>query len=116
MKKIAALFLLGIFLTPAWAADPSQLHAQAGKDMATAREIMSQAKEMVVQSPTTENMRAAISLYARAGEMLERAANAYQQLLPDHATQQEVDNAQNGIRFCIASIRDIQQHFPIHHD
>lgn len=115
MKKI--FFILALLAlsaaTPAFAANEAQqMRSQASNDMMMARQLIMEAKQMLTEDRSAVNMKASISLYTRAGQMLERAMNIYTQLAPDNASEQEIVNAQKGVELCISSIREIQRHFP----
>lgn len=114
MKKIIPLTMLLsiLFAGNLFAENENQMRAQAGNDMKMARELMLEAKTILQQDRSPSGMKAAAALYTRAGQTLERAMNIYSSLVPDHASEEEVENARGGVQFCISSIQEIQKHMP----
>ena len=72
--------------------------------------LVREAKEMQKMSPSSKVVHATISLYTSAGQLFELAAKDYRTLVPQKkATEEEVNAALNGMRFCVGSVRQVKE-------
>ncbi len=111
MRKTGWLvFLFTVLLaSSAWAQDPNALKSQANNQVVTASQLMERARAVLQQSPNPAGRNAAIAILVEAGQMFEQSAGIYQALIPNYASQQDVDNARKAMQSCVQQIQQLQQ-------
>lgn len=87
----------------------AQLRNQANADVIAATRLVQQADEMVRSGRSVETMKVSMQLFVQAGRMYEASAKKYQALIPDYASQSDVDNSVQAMQYCIRSIQEIQK-------
>ncbi|MCG3176309.1 MAG: hypothetical protein MOGMAGMI_01257 [Candidatus Omnitrophica bacterium] len=112
MRTAALLTALCLWTSTAVAAQDAggmQLRNQANADVIAATRLVQQADEMVRSSRSVETLRVSMQLFVQAGRLYEQSAKRYQALVPDYASQADVDNAVQAMQYCIRSIQEIQK-------
>lgn len=89
--------------------DPNAYKERANTDVRAAEQIMRKADELLNNGASADNMRAALPLYIKAGQMFEEAAGIYKAIMPNYATELDVNNAQQAMRYCLTSIAEIKK-------
>jgi len=97
-----------LFLGNALAETPQNLRSQADAHAQTATQLMLEGQKLLNSARGIESLRAAISLYAQAGSRFEKATQIYRNLVPDYATQADVDNSESAMRLCFEMIQKIK--------
>jgi len=92
------------------AQDPMALKEQANAQVIAASELMQEGMGVVQRGDASkEKIQVAISLLVQAGQRFEQAAKTYQTLIPDYATQTDVDNSMKAVQTCIMTIQRLKQ-------
>lgn len=87
----------------------AQLRNQANADVIAATRLVQQADAMARSGRSVETMKVSMQLFVQAGRMYEASAKKYQALIPDYASQADVDNSVQAMQYCIRSIQEIQK-------
>lgn len=114
MKRWTSMVVLAALLVASQAAaaqqeSGAQLRNQANADVIAATRLVQQADEMVRSGRSVETMKVSMQLFVQAGRMYEASAKKYQALIPDYASQADVDNSVQAMQYCIRSIQEIQK-------
>jgi hypothetical protein len=111
MKKwLFSLLLVAMCSSVAFAEDPVALKNQADMKVQTADQLIKQAQKMLQEnSNNPESLKLAIHLYVQAGQSFESAANIYKSVMPDYATEQDVQNSMAAMQACIETIQEIKE-------
>ncbi|HNV85540.1 MAG TPA: hypothetical protein PKL97_01080 [Candidatus Omnitrophota bacterium] len=89
---------------------PESIRAEADANIKMAFQLMQEAQGVLKGGVTREKGEVAISLYTRAGQLMEQSAGVYRALVPhQYASEQEVKNCEDVMQACIRSIREIKQ-------
>jgi|GEM_PF-1472729 len=91
-------------------ATPESIRAEADSNVKMAFQLMQEAQGILKGGITKEKGEVAVSLYSRAGQLMEQSAGMYGALVPhQYASEQEVRNCQDVVQGCVRSIREIKQ-------
>lgn len=94
----------------AQAQDPAQMKMKATQNVQLAQRLMEQARQLVQGAPNRSSLQTALSLYVQAGQLMEESAGLFRSLIPHgYASQQDVQNAEQALGFCLESIQKIKQ-------
>jgi hypothetical protein len=89
---------------------PQALRDQAVNQVTVATELAQKAKGLIgTGTVSRENLIAAAQLYVQAGQMFEQAGNTFRSLGKGYVSQEDIDNCDNAVRFCIESINNIKR-------
>lgn len=104
----AVVFLAGSCEGAAQQESGAQLRNQANADVMAATRLVRQAEEMVRSARSIDTMKVSVQLFAEAGRLYESSTQKYRALIPDYASQADVDNSSQAMQYCIRSIQEIQ--------
>ena len=99
-----------LLTTTALAADPAAMKAEANNAVTLGQSLVNEAERLLKGEKNFEALKVALSLYARAGQSFEKAANLYRSLFPDYASKGDVENAAQAVDYCLAMMKDIRGH------
>lgn len=112
MKKILVhLLFLAILLLPpfAHATTPNQALSDANSIAVAANEFMAQAEKLLKGAPERAKIELALSFYAKAGEMFERAHRIYVALGPSYASRQDVEGSYAAVQQCVNNMNELKK-------
>jgi|GEM_PF-4456812 len=115
VRKTAIFVLFFLFPCFAWAAtaeDPVALKTRGNNDVIVATQLVKQADTLLKDGLSPDSMKAAAALYAQAGPLFEKALKAYVQLGPDYVSADEIKACQNGMKYCMNSLKQLREHMP----
>lgn len=98
-----------LFVPFVMAQDPTALKNQANSQVVAASRLMEKAMVLLQQSPNPQGRDAAVSLLVEAGQMFEQSAGIYKTLVPNYATEEDVNNSLRAMQVCIQRIQQIKQ-------
>lgn len=118
MKKTGAV-IVGLFLLVScgtWA-DAAQSEDAVAKevlnntyaDVRMAQELVAEANRVLQGSPKRSQFEFAINLYARAGQLFEKASGAFKALGTDYAGADDAEGARQAMENCMKSIEQLKQ-------
>ena len=84
------------------------MKGQANQQVAAAGQLTNNAFRLLQGAPSVENRRTALSLLVEAGRLFEQAAMTYKALVPQYATQTDVENSLQAMQKCIQTISEIK--------
>jgi hypothetical protein len=106
----AVCIYLPITACPASAqSDPNTVRNQANNNIQVASRLMDQAASLLRGAPSKPAMKAAIDLYAQAGQLAEQATRIYEALAPQYAGPDDVENSKMMVQRCIENIQHIKE-------
>lgn len=97
------------FSHPGYAEDPSAIKEQANSQVMVASRLMQQGMAMAQSATSPESRQASMQLLIEAGQLFEKASLMYQSLMPQYATQSDVDNSRKAMENCINVIAQLKQ-------
>lgn len=83
--------------------------SSAYANVKTAQELIAEANRALANSPRRQQIEFAINLYARAGEMFEKAAGIFESLGSDYASREDVEGARMATKNCLKTIEQLKQ-------
>ena len=115
IKFFLAVFLLTAIIPCAFAQNygqnsPEGIRSDAFNDVKLAREFMDQAGQMLQEGNVNrQKIELVINLYARAGQLFEKAGRVFNALGPDYATREDVDGAKAATESCLIAIQKLKE-------
>ncbi|MBI3307552.1 MAG: hypothetical protein HYZ84_07095 [Candidatus Omnitrophica bacterium] len=111
LKKyiVFGLMLMAVLSPCSQAETPDAIKMQANNDVQVASRLSEQAMNMLQGEMNREKLQTAMGLYIQAGQLFEKAMNAYKNLGPQYATPQDVENSYNAMQHCIKMIDEIKK-------
>lgn len=110
MTKILCVLVLFVSLAgSAFAESPDVYKMQADRDVQVAQELVAEANRMLMPPVDRQKMQAAMSLFARAGQMFEKSGKIYETLGPSYVAPEDVKNSFEAMNMCIRNIEEIKK-------
>ena len=111
MRKIIASIVLTLFvMTLAYAqqVSPDIVKEQAFNKIKIATELLARANSLLVPNQSRENLVVASQLFVQAGQLFEQSGNMLRPLVPQYASQIDVENCEKATQTCVDSISNIK--------
>jgi len=111
LKTVRAVFMaLLIFLPDAYYnntypdTSPGELREKAFQEINSAGQLMKNARALQVPGADKKDLKEAVTIYADAGEKLQRALDIMVELGPEYISNEELDNCNRAIKYCLQAI------------
>jgi len=110
-KWVLALAVLMAFAPLVFGLEsPESYKNEANNGVRAAMQLEQQAVQTLQSGPSDrERLKMALSLYARAGQLFEKAGNTYKALGVNYASSQDAMNAFQAMRGCLDAIEKIKE-------